>query len=95
VYLTNGGPKKIKVGKGTITFKPTTPRKMAAESELTFLAIQAAITLGEKHITNQVIDQLTQVLKQEDPDRIRKDAQTAPIWVARLLYMIANSFKHD
>jgi Family of unknown function (DUF6088) len=94
VYLTNGGPKKIKVGKGTITFKSTTPKKMAAESELTFMAVQALITLGEKNIDNKVIEQLTKVLKQENPDLIRKGAQSGPIWVARLLYIIANTIQH-
>ncbi len=29
VYLTDGHPRKLKIGKATVEFKPTTPKKMA------------------------------------------------------------------
>jgi hypothetical protein len=64
---------------------------MAAKSELTFLAVQALITLGEKNINDKVVDQITNVLKQENTDLIREGAKSGPNWVARLLYRIANT----
>lgn len=47
VYLTNGHPRKFKMGKGSITFRQTTPKVMSVENDLIFLAIQALQELGK------------------------------------------------
>ena len=41
VYLTNGNPKRIQVGRSTIVFKKTTHKQLAVQPETVFLAIQA------------------------------------------------------
>jgi len=89
VFLTDGSPRKIRVGKGTITFKSTTPKKMAARGELTFLAIQALITLGEKGATPEILEKLYNILKLEGASQVRDGAKSAPVWIARILYSIA------
>ncbi len=95
VFLTNGGPRKIKVGKGTITFKSTTPKKMAVNSELTFLAIQAMLTLGKKGVDEKVLKHLRSVLRNEGVTEVREGAKSAPVWIARKLYLIADKIEKN
>jgi RNA-binding protein YhbY len=93
VFLTDGSSRKIRVGKGTITFKSTTPKKMAARGELTFLAIQAMLTLGEQGVDEKVTNHLVSVLKHEGATQVREGAKSAPVWIARQLYLIADKIE--
>lgn len=93
VFLTNGQSRKIKVGKGTITFKGTTQKIMAVQSDLVFLCIQALQELGKEGITDDVINKLTNVLQSVGPEQLRNDAKLAPIWIRQILYSIANKLE--
>ncbi len=95
VFLTNGSSRTIRIGKGTITFKSTTPKKLAAKSDLVFLAIQALIELGEKGTTDKITETLYNVLKNEGAASIRADARSAPNHVARTLYLIADKIENN
>ena len=90
VFLTNGQHRILKVGKATIVFKPTTPKVMAVENDLVFLAIQAIQELGKDGVTEEVITKLTEVLRPIDPEKFRNDAKLAPGWIKQILYAIAN-----
>jgi hypothetical protein len=93
VFLTNGQSRKIKAGKGTITFKGTTQKVMAVQSDLVFLGIQALQELGKEGITDEVINKLTNVLRSVGPEQLRNDAKLAPIWIRQILYSIANKLE--
>lgn len=95
VYLTNGSRRTIRVGRGTITFKSTTPKKLAATNDAVFLAIQALLTIGENEITPKVIDTLVKALRRESPAAIREDAKFAPHYIARTLYLIADKLERN
>ena len=95
VYLTNGSPRTIRIGKGTLTFKSTTPKKLSAKSETVFLAIQALIELGEKGTTDKIIESLCTILQREGPAAIRVDARSAPNHVAKTLYFIADKLENN
>jgi uncharacterized protein DUF6088 len=90
VYLTNGHPRKFKVGKGSITFRQTTPKVMAVQNDLVFLVIQALQELGKNSVTEKVVTRLTEVLKKIDVQQLKEDAKFAPVWIAKILYSIAN-----
>jgi hypothetical protein len=91
VYLTNGSRRHIKVGRGFITFKPTTPKKLAAKNELVFLAIQSLIALGPTSIRDpKVLQILIDKLKQVPVPVIREDARHAPQFVSTCLLQIAH-----
>jgi len=90
VYLTNGNPKRIRVGRSTIVFKKTTHKQLAVQPEMVFLAIQALIALEDQADTPDNIRQLTEVLSMEKPADIRQGARLAPQRIARILYQIAN-----
>ncbi len=95
VYLTNGHPRNFKIGKGTITFRQTTPKVMAVQNDLVFLVIQALQELGKDGVTEKVVSQLTETLKKVDVQQLREDAKLAPVWIAKILYSIANKITHN
>lgn len=94
VYLTNGNPKEIKIGKGVIIFKKATPKIMAIKSDIIFLAVQAMITLGQENVTEEVAVQLKDRLRNEDPVQILEDAKLVPDWIRQLLFRIRNEILH-
>jgi hypothetical protein len=93
VYLTNGNPKRIQVGRSTIVFKKTTHKQLAVQSETVFLAIQALIALRDQAEDPDIIRQLTEVLGVENPTDIRNGARLAPQRIGRILYQIANNIE--
>lgn len=93
VYLTNGNPKRIQVGRSTIVFKKTTHKQLAVQPETVFLAIQALIALREQADHPALIRQLTEVLGVEKPADIREGARLAPQRIGRILYQIANNIE--
>ncbi len=95
VFLTNGSPRTIRIGKGTLTFKSTTPKRLAAKSDTIFLVIQALIELGEKGTTDKIIESLSSILQREGPASIRDDAKSAPNHVAQTLYLIADKLENN
>lgn len=94
-YLTDGNSRNIKVGNGALAFKHTTPKKLATEGQITFLAIQALLELGKESVDEKIIKRLTEVLQREGPEVVIKDAKLAPGWVAKILYSIAKKMKKD
>lgn len=94
VYLTNGSRRRIQIGRGVITFKPTTPKKLAAKNEMVFLAIQALIELGPKGTDQRVVDILTEKLRAVPVNKIREDARHAPQAAGQTLLAIANKLAH-
>ena len=96
VFLTNGQTRKIKVGRGTMTFKGTTEKVMMVKSDLVFLCVQAIQELGKNGITEDVIKKLTSVLQSVGPQQLRTDAKLAPIWIRQILDAIAAKIEqHD
>lgn len=95
VYLTNGSKRQIRIGKGMLTFKPTTPKKLAAKNELVFLAIQALTELGEEKTTDKVKTILTEKLRTVPPAIIREEAKFAPQHVHKTLLTIVNQLVHS
>lgn len=94
VYLTNGSRRHIRIGKGVITFKPTTPKNLAAKNELVFLAIQSLIELGPSGTNQRVIETLTEKLRHIPVNVIREDARHAPQFACKTLLSIANKLAH-
>ena len=93
VYLTNGKPKKLKVGNYSIQFKPSTPKKLSMKGKLSTLVIQALQELGEKNITDKIIEKITLILQQEDINLVQHDAYLAPAWIKRLLLSLTPNNK--
>src|SRR3989339_1794326 len=81
IYLTNGTPRTVTVGKRRIIFKKSVPKNFAYQSELFSLVVSAMKEIGEENINDDVILKIKRILEKEDnQDLIRQDFLFAPQW---------------
>jgi hypothetical protein len=85
VYLTDGTPRNIKVGKGSICFIKTTPKKLLPKGDISRLAIQALDALKPENVSENMVTHLKNILKKETKENIRHDFSLAPAWIRQLL----------
>jgi hypothetical protein len=94
VYLTDGQPKKITIGKSAITFKRAAPKKLALKGKISSLVIQALEELGQKVLKDEkTVNRITELLQKEDKKIIKQDAKFTSAWIARLLFTITEKMK--
>lgn len=82
VFLTDGSPRTIAIGKRKIKFKKASPKNLAAKGRLSGLAIQALKAIGKDRVTKEEIAKIKDQLKKEDPENIYHDMKLAPSWIA-------------
>lgn len=92
VYLTDGNGRLIKIGRNTIRFKPTTPKKMAFKGELSGLVILALEELGVDQIDETTVKKLGDLLLNENPLMLKHDLKLASAAVHDFLIKL-NSVK--
>jgi hypothetical protein len=82
VYLTDGTAREIKLGKTTIKFKPTTPKKLSLKGKVSSLIIQALEELGTKSLGEDIEKKIKTLLQKENPADLQHDLKlaTAPIY---------------
>ena len=85
VYYTDSTARKIKVGKQTITFKRASARNLSAIGDISKLVIQALKAIGKDKVTEEELDRLRELLKQEKPFHLQHDLKIAPEWIRQLL----------
>lgn len=85
VYLTDGAPREIKVGKNSIKFKKTTPKNLAVKGEISGLVIQALRELGQNQVTETEKAKIQKLLNKENPDHVSHDARLAPAWIRKIM----------
>jgi hypothetical protein len=86
VYITDGAPRTINIGKRSIKFKPASPRNFAYKGVISGLVVQAFKELGQKDVTDEMISKVEKILAKEKREVIMHDAKLAPHWIASILY---------
>lgn len=95
VYLTDGAARTIRIGKNTIKFKPTTPKKLASEGELSSLIIQALQELGTENLEPNIRTRIKELLLKEDRKKLMKDIKLAPGQISDYLFSLLNEASND
>lgn len=85
VYLTNGSPRSIRLGKRSIQFKRTTPRYTSLKGEISTLVIQALRELGKENVEKHEIEKLRKILSNENPEHMAHDMRLAPAWIKEIM----------
>ena len=71
VFLTDGSPRRIKVGSGKgILFKHTVPKNLAFKSDMTMLIVFALKEITKERVTQEHLDRLQYVLQQTPKDEV-------------------------
>jgi hypothetical protein len=91
VYLTNGDSRTIKLGKNTIQFRKTSPKKMAYQGELSPLIIQSLEEIGKEGLTPAITKHIRQLLNKEDIQIVKQNLKLAPRWIAETLLSLTNN----
>ena len=93
VYITNGSKRRVKVGKRNIVFKNAVQKNFQYKGKLLPLIIIALKELGEKNVTADTIEKITNLIHKSDLQEQRSmmhDLYLAPTWIKELLYPIIN-----
>jgi len=85
VFLTDGSPREIRVGKRSIKLKKTTPRNLAAKGKISQLVIQALKEIGREKLTPTEEEKIVALLSKEKPEDLRHDRMLAPVWMRKIL----------
>jgi len=85
VFLTDGAPRGIVVGKRTIKFKRTSPKNLAVKGEITNLIIQALKEIGKDNVTAEQLEKIKIHLVKEKQEIIEHDAKLAPVWISKIM----------
>lgn len=91
VLLTDGSPRTIKIGKRTIKFKKTTPKNLVAKGKISRLAIQALKELGNAKVSEQEVQKIITLLKNEDRQHLVHDIALAPVWIQNIMKKALNN----
>ena len=91
VLLTDGSPRTIKIGKRTIKFKKTTPKNLLAKGKISRLAIQALKELGNAKVSEQEVQKIITLLKNEDTQHLVHDIALAPVWIQNIMKKALNN----
>jgi DNA-binding Xre family transcriptional regulator len=85
VFLTDGAPRSIVVGKRIIKFKRTSPKNLAVKGEITSLIIQALKEIGKDNVTSEQLEKIKIHLEKEKQEIIEHDAKLAPAWTSKIM----------
>ena len=85
VFLTDGAPRIIKVGKRTIKLKRTTPKNLKAKGKISSLVIQALREIGKDKATEVELRKINTLLQKEDPKLLQHDIALAPVWIREIM----------
>jgi len=86
VFLTDGAPRIIKVGKkATVRFKKTTAKHLAFKGKITTLVVFALKEIGKGKATDDELQKITEALLKEKRENVIYDATIAPEWIADIM----------
>ena len=86
VYLTDGTPRRIKIGNGKgILFKHTAPKNLAYKSDLILLIVSALKAIGKENVKNEDIEKLRILFSSRQISDWKEDMELAPAWIKQIL----------
>jgi hypothetical protein len=92
VFLTDGAPRVIKVGKkATIRFKKTVAKHLAFKGKITVLVIFALKEIGKDKVTDSQLKLIKESLAFEKEENIIHDASLAPEWISKIIQKMTDN----
>jgi hypothetical protein len=90
VFLTDGAPRTIKIGKRTIKLKKTTPKNLKAKGKFSALIIQALREIGKDNASEDELLKIHKLLGEENQADLKHDIALAPEWIKKILKKALN-----
>jgi len=93
VFLTDGMPRKINIGKQTITFRHTHPKSLSFRGKTTPLAVAALKEIGKDKATPDELLKIQNALQSETEEDAIFDAYLAPRWITDIILKLVKTRK--
>ncbi|HEY4877239.1 MAG TPA: DUF6088 family protein [Puia sp.] len=78
VYITDGEPRRLTIGKTQIVFKSTTPKKLSAKGAISGLLLQGLEELDLHNMPFETELKIKELLQKENPRHLQHDLELAP-----------------
>jgi DNA-binding transcriptional regulator YhcF (GntR family) len=85
VYLTDGTPREVKLGKRGIRFKSAHPKYFQMRNKVNQLVVQALRHLGQDQVDESDLVRISDVLHKQPVEEVKRDAKFAPEWIRRIM----------
>ena len=86
VFMTDGSPRKIKLGNNrTITFKHTVPKNLAFTNKTAQLATFALKEIGQNSVNEEHLKTLKHVFTTINEKSIEADYKLMPAWIRKII----------
>jgi hypothetical protein len=96
VYLTDGSPRKIRVGNQKITFKKTSPKILAVKHHLSGLIIQGLKEIGEGEVNASHLSQIEKIIvNSHEVSQVKINMRFAPVWIQKIVMKILNDLNNE
>jgi len=95
VFLTDGSPRKINIGKQTITFKQTAPKNFSFQGEIMPLVAAALKEIGKGKVTANELSKIKNILSLEPKEIVIPDAYIAPRWITDIVLSLIKPLSHE
>jgi len=92
IFLTDGAPRVIKVGKkATVKFKKTVAKHLAFKGKITTLVIFALKEIGKDKVMDSQLERIKEALAFEKKENIMHDISLAPEWISKIIQKIISN----
>jgi hypothetical protein len=96
VYITNGSPRKIQIGKRKIVFKKGTQKNFQFKSKIMPLIVSSLKEIGPEMINQQIILQIEKALSnRKEFVMYREDLSLVPTWMKKIIAPILNEMARE
>ncbi|HEX2901256.1 MAG TPA: DUF6088 family protein [Bacteroidia bacterium] len=85
VFLTDGSPRSVQIGRSTIKFKRSSPKHLTLKGKISSLVILGLESLGSQNVTPEIKQIVANALRREEPKILAHDIQLASARVARIM----------
>jgi hypothetical protein len=87
VYLTDGTPRRIKIGNSNgILFIHTAPKNLAFKSDIAMLLTFALKEIGKDRLTDEHFERLRYIFSQVPKEKFLQDIILYPEWIKHLIF---------
>jgi len=96
VYITNGSPRKVQIGKRKIIFKKAAQKNFQFKSRMMPLVVFSLKEIGQDMINQQIVSQIKKALANRTEIKLyREDVSLVPIWMKKIISQILNEVVHE
>jgi len=90
VFLTDGAPREIRLGKRSIKLKNTTPKNLLSKGKISSLVIQALREIGKDKLSGNEEKKIIEILRKENKKDLEHDIQLSPEWIKKIMLKATN-----